>query len=62
MTLQYRRTFQPRSVSIDLEEIDVTTSFPIHRTPEERERIQQIRQQLLFVTQPPAPRKDRPNG
>jgi hypothetical protein len=61
VTVQYRCVFNPGPFH-DLEEVDVTTSFPAHRTPEERERIQQVRQQLLFITQPPAPRKDNAYG
>jgi hypothetical protein len=61
MTLQFRRIYSPGPFH-DLEEIDIQTSFPIYRTPEERERIQQVRQQLLFITQPPAPRKGTSNG
>jgi hypothetical protein len=61
MILQYRRIYSPGPFH-DLEEIDIQTSFPIYRTPEERERIQQIRQQLLFTAQPPTPRKDQAHG
>lgn len=60
MTVSYDRIFSP-ILPHDLEEIDVTTDFPIHRTTAERERIQQIRQHILNPVSP-APRKDNVNG
>lgn len=54
LTLQFRTFYTPGPFH-DLEEIDVITSFPVHRTEAERERIQQVRQRLLFITQPPQP-------
>jgi hypothetical protein len=61
MTVCYDRIFSP-IILHDLEEINIETSFPIYRTPEERERIQQIRQHLILTPQPPAPRKDQAHG
>ncbi|MGB8964747.1 MAG: hypothetical protein WCB99_03805 [Candidatus Cybelea sp.] len=61
MTVSYDRVFSPILLH-DLEEINIETSFPVHRTPEERERIQQIRQQLILNPAAPAPRKDNAHG
>jgi hypothetical protein len=47
LALEYGRDFSPR-LTDDLEEVHVTTDIPIWRTPEERERIQQIRQRLIL--------------
>jgi hypothetical protein len=59
ITLQYRRIFTPGPFH-DLNEVQIDSSFPVYRTPEERERIQQIRQVLLFTSPPPL--KEKPNG
>jgi hypothetical protein len=53
ITLQYGRDFSPR-LDTDLDEVHVETSFPSWRTPEERERIQQIRQRVILT--PASPR------
>jgi len=49
----YTRDVSPRIVHT-LDEIDITTRFPPHRTPEQIETIQQIRQLITFT---PTPRK-----
>jgi hypothetical protein len=59
VTLRYRRVFDPR-LEHDLEEVHLTTAFPPGRTPEELERIQQVRQRLILNLIPP--RKERHHG
>ena len=59
--LQYRRVFDPVLIH-DLQEVHITTSFPVFRTEAEREAIQQVRQLLVFPVQPPAPRRSPSNG
>jgi hypothetical protein len=48
----YRREIDPRIVHT-LDEIDITTRFPPHRTPEQIEQIQQIRQLITFTPATP---------
>jgi hypothetical protein len=50
--LVYTRDIYPR-IAHDLLEVDITTRFPPHRTPEQIEQIQQIRQLITFTPAPP---------
>jgi hypothetical protein len=49
VSIKYRSEFGP-VIEDDLEEIDITTAFPPGATPEERERIQQVRQVMRFTS------------